>query len=89
MVGVGGTLNIVTDSPVVKFSLIRYGSATHTVDTDQRRLAFDSAAGTVNTITVPGDPGVALPGYWMLFAINGNGVPSVAKTVKITVGGGY
>jgi hypothetical protein len=28
---------------------------------------------------VPLDPAVALPGYWMLFAIQG-GVPSVAET---------
>ncbi|KAH7407190.1 carbohydrate-binding module family 32 protein [Cadophora sp. MPI-SDFR-AT-0126] len=85
-VRVGGTITVVTDSPVVRFSLIRYGSATHTVNTDQRRLAFDTGvSGTSNTITVPGDPGVALPGFWMLFALNAQGVPSVAKTVQVTL----
>ncbi|KAK0117348.1 hypothetical protein ONS96_013179 [Cadophora gregata f. sp. sojae] len=87
-VRVGGTINVVTDSPVVRFSLIRYGSATHTVNTDQRRLAFDTGfSGTTNIITVPGDPGIALPGVWMLFALNVQGVPSVAKTVWVTAGG--
>ncbi|KAL2072997.1 hypothetical protein VTL71DRAFT_10321 [Oculimacula yallundae] len=83
-VNVGGTLTVVTDSSVTRLSLVRYGSVTHTVDTDQRRIPFDSVSGTTNTITVPSDPGVALPGYWMLFAINAKGVPSIAKTVKIT-----
>ncbi|CZT04315.1 uncharacterized protein RAG0_10815 [Rhynchosporium agropyri] len=83
-VRVGGRLTIVADSSVMRFSLIRYGSVTHTVDTDQRRLAFDSVSGT-NT-WVPSDPGAALPGYWMSFAIDGKGVPSIARTVKITPG---
>ena len=86
-VGVGGSITVVTNSPVTRFSLIRYGSATHTVNTDQRRLAFDSGiSGMINTITIPGDPGIALPGYWMVFALNANGVPSVAKTIRVTAG---
>lgn len=84
-VKVGGAITIVTNSEVTKFSLIRYGSVTHTVNTDQRRIPFDSASGTSNTIVIPSDPGIALPGYWMLFALDQNGVPSIAKTLKITI----
>ena len=37
------------------------------------------------TLTVPNDPGVALPGFWYLFALNLKGVPSVSWTVQVTV----
>lgn len=84
---VGSKLTVTTDTVVARFSLIRYGSTTHTVNTDQRRIPLDTVQGQGNTytITIPQDPGVALPGYWMLFAIDSVGVPSIAKTVKITL----
>lgn len=84
-VKVGGTLSITTGGAVSGFSLIRFGTATHTVNTDQRRIALaSSGSGTSYTVTIPNDPGVALPGYWYLFAIDSAGTPSVAKTVKVT-----
>ncbi|KAF2798557.1 carbohydrate-binding module family 32 [Melanomma pulvis-pyrius CBS 109.77] len=84
-VSVGGTLTVATSGAVASFSLIRLGTSTHTVDTDQRRIALTSSgSGTSYTMTIPNDPGIALPGYWFLFAINAAGTPSVAKTVKVT-----
>ena len=84
-VRVGATITVTTDSAITSFSLIRGGSATHTVDTDQRRIPLTpTRAGNTYTVTVPGDPGVALPGQWMMFAVNGAGVPSVARTVLVT-----
>ena len=84
---VGSSLTVTTDTAVTTFSLIRYGSTTHTVNTDQRRIPLDAGSSSSNTynITIPRDPGVALPGYWMLFALNSAGVPSIAKTLKITL----
>jgi len=84
---VGGTLTVTAGSSIASFSLIRYGSATHTVDTDQRRIALNptTTTGTTYTLTIPSDSGIALPGYWMLFGLNSAGVPSIAKTVKITI----
>ncbi|TFD04411.1 DUF1929 domain-containing protein [Cryobacterium sinapicolor] len=32
---------------------------------------------------IPSDPGVVVPGYCRLFAMDANGVPSVAKTIQI------
>ena len=88
-VAVGGSLTITTsgDPAVTDFALIRISSNTHTVNTDQRRIALtpDSSTGNTFTVTLPADPGVALPGYWYLFALTDGGVPSVAKFVKITV----
>ncbi|RYP90595.1 hypothetical protein DL770_003262 [Monosporascus sp. CRB-9-2] len=82
----GAALTAETDGAVASFSLVRFGSSTHTVNTDQRRvpLAATAASGTTTyTMTLPSDPGVLLPGYWMLFAINGAGVPSVARTIQV------
>ncbi|KAI0396749.1 copper radical oxidase [Xylariaceae sp. FL0594] len=69
----------------VTFSLVRFGAATHTVNTDQRRVPLPptTASGLIYTLALPADPGVLVPGYWMLFAINSAGVPSVATTIKV------
>ena len=83
---VASTLTVNTNSPVTRMSLIRIGSTTHTVDTDQRRVAFDTLT-TVGTnsyqIVIPSDQGKAVPGYWMLFALNSAGVPSVGQIIQI------
>lgn len=85
-VKLGGSLTVASDSTITAFSMIRYGSATHTVDTDQRRVALQfTSTGSGYSMTVPSEAGIALPGYWMLFAINGAGVPSVAKTILVHV----
>jgi galactose oxidase len=87
-INVGGTFTVNTDSAIATgFSLIRISSTTHTVNTDQRRIPLvpSGTNGFTYTLTVPSDPGVALPGAWMLFAINGAGVPSVSKVLTITL----
>ncbi|PSN59805.1 galactose oxidase [Corynespora cassiicola Philippines] len=84
-VKLGASLGITTNSAVTGFSLVRFGSSTHTVNTDQRRIPLTpSGSGTSYTITIPGDAGVALPGHWFLFAINSAGTPSVARVIKVT-----
>ncbi|KAI9796356.1 MAG: hypothetical protein M1833_006361 [Piccolia ochrophora] len=82
---IGGTLTVTTNSAVTSMALVRYGSSTHTVNTDQRRIALTPTSTGTNTYTVvvPNDAGIALPGYWMLFVLNSAGVPSVSKTVLI------
>lgn len=88
-VKVGGTFTITTttDAVVTSFALIRLSSTTHAVNTDQRRIALKPSAtsGTTFTVAVPSNAGVALPGIWYLFALTANGVPSVAKYVKISL----
>lgn len=43
-------------------------------------------AGTRLDVTGPANSGVAPPGYYMLFVIDAEGVPSVAKIVQVTAG---
>ncbi|WP_156754907.1 discoidin domain-containing protein [Actinokineospora pegani] len=81
----GAALTVGTDRAVTGFSLVRVGSVTHTVDTDQRRVPLVPTAlsATSHQVTVPADPGVAPPGRYLLFALDANGVPSVAKEIRI------
>lgn len=84
-VKVGGTFSITTAGACDAFSMIRMASTTHTVNTDQRRIALTpTTAGTTYTFTVNGDPGIALPGYWMVFAM-AKGVPGISKTIQVTL----
>ncbi len=67
--------------------LMRSGSVTHSINFDQRRvpLTFQQYGSTVN-IELPDSGAVIPPGYWMLFAFNSAGVPSVAKIVRMNTG---
>ena len=84
-VAVGGSFTADTNAVVTRWSLIRYGSVTHTINTDQRRLPLvPIVTGLTYSFHIPNDTGIALPGFYMLFALNSAGVPSVAKTIKVT-----
>ncbi len=86
----GQTISVTTTGPVQSFDLIRYGEATHTVDNDQRRIPLTagspvvSSSGDTYQLTIPSDPGIALPGPYMLFAINSAGTPSVSATISVS-----
>ncbi|WP_308401598.1 discoidin domain-containing protein [Streptomyces roseoverticillatus] len=86
----GASLPVTTDKPVAAFALVRAGAATHSVDNDQRRVPLtfrqtdrNPAGGTSYELKVPDDPGVALPGTYMLFALDAAGVPGIAKMITI------
>jgi galactose oxidase len=80
----GATITVTTNRNVTSFALVRLGSATHSIDTDQRRIALTPTLSSAGySMTLPADPGVALPGYYMLFAMDQHGVPSVAKIIGV------
>jgi len=81
----GSSVTITTGSPVSSFALVRMGSVTHSVNTDQRRVPLSHISTGPNTysVAIPSDPGIAIPGYYMLFALDGEGVPSVARIVRV------
>lgn len=70
---------------ITKVGLVRLGAVTHSNDMDQRYvpLAFSAGSGTL-TVTAPATASIATPGPYMLFVVNADGVPSVAKMVTIT-----
>ena len=83
--GAGTRLAVGTNSAVTAFSLVRLSSVTHSVNNEQRRLslAFTTAGVNQYSLALNADRGVLVPGYYMLFAMNAQGVPSVARTIRI------
>ncbi|MEM9885370.1 MAG: galactose oxidase-like domain-containing protein [Bacteroidota bacterium] len=77
------SITVTTNTAVSEFSLVRLGSATHSVNNEQRRvpLNISGTSGTTYTLDIP-NASIAVPGYYMLFAIE-NGVPSVSKAIRI------
>jgi len=64
--------------------LIRYSSVTHSVNMGQRyvRLAEGVVAGP-GTIPAPASASLAPPGFYMLFVVDADGVPSVSARVRM------
>ena len=72
---------------VTKAVLLKLGATTHATDADQRSLELpvNQVANGIQ-FTTPSNPAAAPPGYYMLFLVNGQGVPSVAKFIRIDTG---
>src|SRR6185295_2311960 len=73
---------------IASVSLVRPGAVTHGFDEDQRflNLPFTAETGAL-TIQAPANANLAPPGYYMLFLLNGAGVPSVAAFVHFAAPG--
>ncbi|KAH6672737.1 hypothetical protein F5X68DRAFT_175013 [Plectosphaerella plurivora] len=86
-VRVGATIQTTLqgDEAGVSFVMVRMGSATHSINSDQRRIPVTvnkTGAGTW-AVKLPADSGVLLPGPWYLFAMSQRGTPSIARTVLV------
>ncbi|WSS89624.1 galactose oxidase early set domain-containing protein [Streptomyces sp. NBC_01176] len=80
----GDTQRITVDRPVVKAELIRPAAVTHSSDPNQRFVDLPlSVDGDNVDLNVTSNPDLAPPGWYMLFAVDANGVPSVAKWVHL------
>jgi hypothetical protein len=89
VIAYGGTFLVQTPdaASIASVSLIRPGAVTHAFDEDQRylSLAFTASAGMLS-IQAPANANLAPPGYYMLFLVGTNGVPSVASFVRLPIG---
>ena len=82
----GGTFQIGTAQPeqIATISLIRLSSVTHSFNAGQRINFLPSqVAGGTLTATAPPNADVCPPGHYMLFIVNLQGVPSVAKIIQV------
>ncbi|HLA74801.1 MAG TPA: galactose oxidase-like domain-containing protein [Gammaproteobacteria bacterium] len=75
---------ISTPSSVTKAVLIAPGATTHGNDMSQRLvpLAITPTTGGITAVAPP-SANVAPPGYYMLFVLDSQGVPSVAKWIQL------
>ena len=84
--GYGSQIQIATPdaASIGKVALVRLGAVTHSVNMEQRYVPLSFTAGSSSlTATVPTNVNAAPPGYYMLFILDGAGVPSVAKMVRL------
>ena len=79
------TFNVDTPDGVTRAALVAPGAVTHATNGNQRYLSLTLSprAGGV-TLTAPTNANAALPGYYMLFLLSADGVPSVAKWVNLS-----
>ncbi|SMF12785.1 galactose oxidase-like domain-containing protein [Streptomyces sp. Amel2xC10] len=80
----GDTQRITVDRPIAKAELIRPAAVTHSSDPNQRFVDLPlSVDGNNIDLNVTSNPNLAPPGWYMLFAVDAGGVPSVAKWVHL------
>jgi hypothetical protein len=85
-IGYGTSFSVSTPqaADIAKVSLIRLGSTTHAFDMNQRFqwLSFTRQAGALS-VSVRSSRNRTPPGHYLLFILNGKGVPSVARIIKV------
>jgi hypothetical protein len=66
-------------------ALVRAGTATHSLNMDQRHvgLVINTRVSDHLTVTSPPNSNLAPPGFYMLFIVNTAGVPSVAEFLHL------
>jgi len=69
---------------VTRATLVAPGTTTHNTDMNQRHISLplEHVAGGVR-LQAPPNATAATPGYYMLFLLNDQGVPSTAKFIKL------
>ena len=75
-------------SKVKRITFVRTSTTTHSTNTDQRfvELVVEAKSSKKLYIRLPSLPGKAPPGNWFLWALDQDGVPSVAKIVNLAIG---
>lgn len=69
---------------IARVTLVRASSVTHGMNVEQRfiELGFTPGSGSV-TVQAPANPGLAPSGYYLLFLLNGNDVPSGGRPIRL------
>ena len=85
-VGYGGSFSVGSPDAanIASVALIPIAANTHTEDMNQRYvpLSFTAGSGTLD-VDGPSGANIAPPGTYMLFIVNSNGVPAVAKILNV------
>jgi Domain of unknown function (DUF1929) len=78
------TLETVDATSAAKVTLIRLSSVTHSFNQNQRFMSLSfRAQSTGLSVDAPANSRLAPPGDYLLFVVNGDGVPSVGRFVNI------
>jgi hypothetical protein len=85
-IGYGSTFTVeVSGGPVSEAVLMGLGSMTHAIDMNQRYVQLAATPQGAGAVLVSGPANVqsAPPGYYMLFVLDQNRIPSVARFVRV------
>jgi hypothetical protein len=86
-IGYGAAFEVVTPdaASVASVALMRPGAATHSMNMDQRYVGLRVASRAAGGLTLEAPPhgAAAPPGYYMLFLVSDEGVPSMARFVRL------
>lgn len=86
---IGTSFGVEATAGLSRFTLIKMSATTHTQNTDLRFLEvpFSEDAPGEYTLTLHSDENVLTPGYWMLWALDAQDVPSEAHVIQIVTTG--
>jgi hypothetical protein len=80
----GTTQQISVDRAIAKAQLLRPAAVTHNSDPSQRLIDLPiTVTATAVSLNLTTSPNLAPPGWYMLSVTDANGVPSVARWVKV------
>ncbi len=82
----GQTFDLGTNLPtaIARVTLIKTGSVTHSFNMEQRFLELSfTRSGNLLKVMAPANANIATPGRYLLFVLDAQGVPSVAKIVAL------
>jgi hypothetical protein len=88
--GMPFSVSYTSTSPISSAVLIRPGSATHASNMEQRLIGLCgdttpcTASNNTLSLSTPPDGSIAPPGYYMLFLLDSDGVPSKAWFIQLT-----
>jgi hypothetical protein len=79
------TLRTTQTQSIRRVALIRTGSVTHAFNSDQRYVActFERSGPQRLEVNAPPTSSIAPPGYYLLFVVNQNRVPSKGRFVRV------
>ena len=83
----GDSVSINGSNDIAEFNMVRLVALTHHHTTDQRLipLPFTTLDNGSYQLEIPANTNVVIPGYYWIFALNANGVPSNGRTIRINV----
>jgi galactose oxidase len=83
--GQGFSIPLLEGGDVSSVSFIRLSAVTHAFNMGQRYVALDFTQDDPAEIqiTAPADANLAPPGHYMLFVLDGAGVPAVAPIIQL------
>jgi galactose oxidase-like protein len=81
----GATLPATTSAPLREVNLVRPSATTHASNSEQRLLdvPFTGTGSLSLSLSLPDDPHLAPPGWYMVFGVGESGVPSVARWLRL------